>query len=77
MHEARTPLLKPSEAARTEARALLAEVGVGVVHHAEAWVDRPLPSDAVVALTRRVKSMFDPTGRLNPGVDVLEGAGVR
>ena len=29
VHEARTPLLKPSEAARTEARALLAEVGVG------------------------------------------------
>jgi FAD/FMN-containing dehydrogenase len=48
------------------------EVGVGVVHHVD---PAPPPSiDAGVrALTRRIKERFDPTGRLNPGVDVLDG----
>jgi hypothetical protein len=48
----------------------VAEVGVGVVHHAEP----PPPvevSDAVRQVNRRIKDNFDPTGRLNPGVDVL------
>ena len=48
----------------------VAEIGVGVVHHA----DPPPPvvvSDAVRELNRRIKHNFDPTGRLNPGLDVL------
>jgi glycolate oxidase FAD binding subunit len=48
----------------------VAEVGVGVVHHA----DPPPPvdvSDGVRRLTGRIKDNFDPTGRLNPGLDVL------
>ena len=49
----------------------VAEVGVGVVHH-----ERPPPRAAgrpgVVELHRRIKHKFDPTGRLNPGLDVLE-----
>jgi len=47
----------------------VAEVGVGVVHHAEPW--SPPERDArVVELARAVKAQFDPTGRLNPGIDV-------
>lgn len=46
------------------------EIGVGIVHHAEPAPDRPV-DPAVRALTERIKRQFDPTGRLNPGVDVL------
>jgi FAD/FMN-containing dehydrogenase len=48
----------------------VAEIGVGVVHHT-----RPAPASTidptVRALHDRIKHEFDPTGRLNPGVDVL------
>ena len=40
----------------------VAEVGVGTVH-----VDAPPAPRAVDPLHRRVKELFDPTGRLNPG----------
>jgi FAD/FMN-containing dehydrogenase len=48
----------------------VAEVGIGVVHHAE-----PLPAgdrreSSVTKLTRRIKAEFDPNGRLNPGVSL-------
>lgn len=48
----------------------VAEVGVGVVHH-ERPAPRRDPDPVIVDLHRRVKQRFDPTGRLNPGVDVL------
>ncbi len=48
------------------------ELGVGIVHHED-----PLPPRAVDPvirdLHRRIKQQFDPTGRLNPGVDVFDG----
>jgi glycolate oxidase FAD binding subunit len=48
----------------------VAEVGVGIVHH-----EHPAPArdvdPAVRELHRNIKHRFDPTGRLNPGVDVL------
>jgi glycolate oxidase FAD binding subunit len=47
----------------------VAEVGVGIVHHAEPWTP-PARDTRVVALARAVKAEFDPDGRLNPGVDV-------
>ena len=46
----------------------VAEVGVGIVHHAEPW--SPPPTDLrVVALDRALHAEFDPDGRLNPGLD--------
>lgn len=51
----------------------VAEVGVGIVHHADppppVEVDEPLRR-----LHRRIKDNFDPRGRLNPGLDVLDPA---
>jgi glycolate oxidase FAD binding subunit len=48
----------------------VAELGVGIVHH-----EHPAPATpvdpAVVELHRRVRAEFDPSGRLNPGVDPL------
>jgi glycolate oxidase FAD binding subunit len=48
----------------------VAELGVGVVHHERPQPDRPVDA-AVVALQRDIKARFDPSGRLNPGVDPL------
>jgi glycolate oxidase FAD binding subunit len=48
----------------------VAEVGVGVVHRAHA-VERPEPDPSTVALHQRIKALFDPTGRLNPGRSVF------
>ena len=49
------------------------EIGVGVVHHCDPAPSRPL-DPGVVELHRRIKANFDPTGRLNPGLDVLASA---
>ncbi len=48
----------------------VAEVGVGIVHHAEPLAEgRPVES-SVTRLAGRIKAEFDPGGRLNPGVVV-------
>jgi glycolate oxidase FAD binding subunit len=56
-----------------ESAPFVAEIGVGVVHHA-----RPAPARVVDATVRalhdRIRHEFDPTARLNPGVDVLAGS---
>lgn len=58
----------PSEIA-SMAGTFVAEVGVGVVHHVEPAP--PVPRDPrVAALAAAVKRELDPTGRLNPGVEV-------
>jgi FAD/FMN-containing dehydrogenase len=49
----------------------VAEIGVGVVHHELPAPRRPV-APAVRELHRRIKAQFDPTGRLNPGVSVLD-----
>jgi FAD/FMN-containing dehydrogenase len=51
----------------------VAEIGVGVVHHVRPPA-RPRVDPGVRALHDRIKSEFDPRGRLNPGIDVLEPA---
>jgi glycolate dehydrogenase FAD-binding subunit len=51
----------------------VAEVGVGIVHRPDPQPARPV--DAPVAdLHRRIKAVFDPTGRLGPGRDPRGGA---
>jgi glycolate oxidase FAD binding subunit len=47
----------------------VAEVGMGIVHHAEQWT-APVRDARVLALAAAVKAEFDPFGRLNPGIDV-------
>ena len=49
----------------------VAEVGVGIVHHADPAPRRPVDA-AVVELHRRIKDRFDPDRRLNPGIDPLD-----
>jgi glycolate oxidase FAD binding subunit len=48
----------------------VAEVGVGVVHHADPLPADHRPESSVTNLTRRIKAEFDPSGRLNPGVSL-------
>jgi len=48
----------------------VAEIGVGIVHHAKPAPVRDV-DPSVRSLHERIKHEFDPTGRLNPGVDVL------
>lgn len=50
--------------------AFVAEIGVGIVHHSDPAPLRPI-DPAVRQLCGRIKHNFDPTARLNPGLDVL------
>ena len=45
----------------------VAEVGVGVVHHADPWTS-PAADQRAAQLEQALKLEFDPTRRLNPGV---------
>ncbi|MCP5027140.1 MAG: FAD-binding protein [Actinomycetia bacterium] len=48
----------------------VAEIGVGVVHRPEPQPPRPVPP-RVEVINKRIKTLFDPDGRLNPGRRVL------
>lgn len=59
-------LVRPADVVAQQGT-FVAEVGIGVVHHADADTSsRAAPS----ALAVRVKREFDPTRRLNPGIDL-------
>lgn len=61
--------IRPGEVGQLAGQ-FVAEVGVGVVHHTEPAPARVV-DPAVVELHRRIKDRFDPSRRLNPGVDPL------
>jgi FAD/FMN-containing dehydrogenase len=58
----------PPAAVGSQSGDFVAEVGIGVVHHAEPLPAGSPPESSVTKLTRRIKAEFDPSGRLNPGV---------
>ena len=60
--------LPPSNLATLDGQ-FVAEVGVGIVHHASPWV-APSSDASVAALAASLKAEFDPDGRLNPGIHV-------
>jgi len=62
-------VVAPSEITSTTG-VFIAEVGVGIVHHADPVPDHGPAESSVTKLARRVKAEFDPSGRLNPGVVV-------
>jgi glycolate oxidase FAD binding subunit len=62
------PARVPDLAGRSEP--FVAEIGVGVVHGRRSEPGSP-PAASVVRLTERLRTLFDPHGRLNPGRDVL------
>ena len=64
------------DAARSVDGEFVVEVGVGVIHHT-APSKRSAPDAATSGLHGRIKERFDPTGRLNPGVDPLTPPGPR
>lgn len=49
----------------------VAEIGVGIVHHSDVAAVRS-QDPAVLALHDRLKAQFDPTRRLNPGIDLFD-----
>jgi FAD/FMN-containing dehydrogenase len=67
-----TSLTKGHASTPVLAARFLAEIGVGTVHFASAadasWFDPAPLSTPVLALNQQLKAAFDPTGRLNPGV---------
>jgi FAD binding domain len=60
----------PPASVATLSGEFVAEIGVGVVHLAGPAPDSAPRESSVTKLNRRVKAEFDPSGRLNPGVDV-------
>ncbi len=69
-HRWSVPPAEAMDAARSVDGSFVVEMGVGVVHHS-GRAERREPDPAVRRLHDRIKHEFDPTDRLNPGVDPL------
>jgi len=52
------------------AASFVAQIGVGVVHRSERQPHHPTDA-AIRQLHDRIKQQFDPSGRMNPGLDPL------
>ena len=72
-HRWSLPPAEAMKAAASVAGPFVVELGVGIVHHS-APGRRVRPDGATRGLHDRIKQQFDPTGRLNPGVDPLARA---
>lgn len=69
-HRWSVPPSQAMDAARSVDGVYVVELGVGVIHHT-GRLKRPRPDAATRDLHDRIKEQFDPTRRLNPGVDPL------
>lgn len=67
------PPQRLEESVSTNAGKCWAEVGVGTLHHRHP-APAPETSPAIREIERRLRSAFDPAGRLNPGVRDPQGA---
>jgi len=54
------------------AGSFVAEIGVGIVHRTRP-APAVVPDRETIELHRRIRDEFDPTGRLNPGLDLFVG----
>ncbi len=67
-----SPAQLSDDASLATAGIFVASIGVGTVFASRRQL-RTSVSPALIALTERVKAAFDPTGRLSPGRDILQG----
>lgn len=58
------------ESARSGSHKVIVEAGVGIVHHQVPPETLPI-QNGISILHRRILVQFNPTGRLNPGIEIL------
>ena len=61
------------ESARSDSHKIIVEAGVGIVHHQVPPESTPIEK-GITILHRQILEQFNPTGRLNPGIEILASA---